>query len=299
MTKEEIKTAVKQMESLELTDAERENLGENFITLNSGITRYQIKGKGKNVVLVHGYATPYHIYDKLFDALVASGYRVLRYDLLGRGLSERVKTDYTPDLFARQLDEITTALLGDESFILVGTSMGGSITATYTATHPEKVEKLILLAPAGMDNFKPPLYMKICKVKGIGDLVFYGVAGKMLLTRCASEMYFKRDEIDYYMAEFAKCAKYKGFLRSTLSSLRNTILNTDYVSKKYAEVAKKNVPVLCVWGTADKTMPYYQAERLKKLCPEVKLVTYENSGHIFVYDEGERTAKDVINFIEN
>lgn len=51
-------------------------------------------------MLVHGYATPYYIYDKIFDFLVNKGYRVLRYDLLGRGFSQRVDKDYTPSLFA-------------------------------------------------------------------------------------------------------------------------------------------------------------------------------------------------------
>ena len=44
-------------------------------------------------------------------------------------------------------------------------------------------------------------------------------------------------------------------------------------------------------------MPYYQSERFKEVCPDAKLITYEKSGHIFVYDEGERTAKDVLEFL--
>lgn len=299
MDKAEIKNAVRSMETLDLTDAERERLGDNFISLPSGVTRYEIKGNGRCVVLVHGYATPYHIYDKLFDALVEQGYCVLRYDLLGRGLSERADAEYAPDLFAKQLDEITTALLGDKSFVLVGTSMGGSICTTYTAKHPQKVQKLVLLAPAGMDNFKPPVYMKICKPRGIGELVFFNVAGKMLLTRCASEMYnLGEDEKDYYMRKFAESARYKGFLKCTLSSLRNTILNTNYTAKQYEKVSAQNVQTLCIWGDADKTMPHYQATRFKELCPKAQLITYEGSGHIFVYDEGERTSRDVIKFIE-
>ena len=55
--------------------------------------------------------------------------------------------------------------------------------------------------------------------------------------------------------------------------------------------------MLCIWGTDDKTMPYYQSERFKEVCPKAKLITYEKSGHIFVYDEGERTAKDVLAFL--
>lgn len=299
MDKKTLKMAVKDMETTSLTAETRKNLQFDFIALECGVTRYEVKGEGENVVLVHGYATPYHIYDKLFYALVNSGYRVLRYDLLGRGLSDRAEVEYTPDLFARQLDEITRKVFSDESFVLVGTSMGASICATYTAQNPQKVKKLVLLAPAGADNFKPPLYMKICNIKGIGEMLFYSIAGKTLLKKCASEaIHSTREEKDYYMSQFAFCAKYKGFLRCTLSSLRNTILRTDYTALQYEKVAKCDLPILCIWGTADKTMPYYQAQRLLQICPKAKLITYEGEGHIFVFDEGERTAKDVIEFIK-
>lgn len=299
MDKLAVKTAVKAMETEILDQTAREKIGGTFIKLDSGTTKYQLEGNGENVVLVHGYATPYFIYDKLFDALVNAGYRVLRYDLLGRGFSDRPDVDYTPELFATQLNEITSKLLGDESFILVGTSMGGSITVTFTAKHSSKVKKLILLAPAGMDSFKPPLYMKICKIPVLGEAVFYNVAGKLLLKKCASEMYYSDgSQKDEYMRKFADSARYKGFLRSTLSSLRNTILRTDFTSRQYAKISELGIPTLCIWGTIDKTMPYYQASRFKELMPKSKLITYLDSGHIFVYDEGKRTATDVIKFIE-
>lgn len=299
MKKEELKELVGRMEKFELTDEERAKKNGKFIKLPSGNIHYEIKGEGETVVLVHGYATPYYLYDKLFDRLVSAGYKVLRYDLPGRGYSERVDTVYSPEFFAKNLDELTSALLGDEKFYLAGTSMGGTICAAFCAMRPEKVKKLILLAPAGMDTFKAPAYMKLCKIKGFGEFLFYNVAGKILLKKCASEMYFSPEEDkNEYMRLFADAAQYKDFLKCTLSSLRNTILRTDIAIKGYKEVAKNGIPVLCIWGTADKTMPYYQHERLLEVCPQTKLITYENSGHIFLYDEGERTADDVLEFIK-
>lgn len=160
------------------------------------------------------------------------------------------------------------------------------------------MKKLILLAPAGMDTFKPPLYMKISKIKGIGELVFYKVAGKLLLKKCASELYFSDDnQKDYYQRNFADAMRYKGFLKSTLSSLRNTILKTDKAMEGYRLAAQNNLPVLCIWGDIDKTMPYYQSRRLMEICPDMKLVTYKGSGHIFVFDQGQQTAKDILEFI--
>ena len=170
--------------------------------------------------------------------------------------------------------------------------------ARYIMEHKEKVKKLVLLAPAGMDTFKPPLYMKISKLKGVGTLVFNGVAGAMLLKKCSSELYnVSDDEKDYYQRSFGDAYKYKGFLKSTLSSLRNTILNTKESMKGYEAVGALNIPLLCIWGTIDKTMPYYQHTRLLEVCKQTVLIAYENSGHIFLFDEGERTANDILEFL--
>lgn len=298
MNKNEYKALIKQAGTLELNDTERKKLHGNFISLPSGNTHYELKGDGETIVLVHGYATPYYIYDKLFERFTAEGYRVLRYDLLGRGFSERAEADYAPELFAEQLHQLTEALLDNTDFYLVGTSMGGSICAEFCKAHPEKVKKLILLAPAGMDSFKPPFYMKLSAVPVIGTAIFNLIGHGTLLKKCAGEMYFcDEKERDYFERQFAEAIKYKGFLRCTLSSLKNTILRTDKTILSYKTVAENKIPLLCIWGKADKTMPYYQSERLLQVCPQAKLITYENSGHIFVYDEGERTSDDILDYI--
>lgn len=293
MEKSEVKSLLKKAQTLDLTDEERAKAEGSFIDLPSGNTHYELKGEGKTVVLVHGYSTPYYIYDKLFDRFLADGYKVLRYDLFGRGLSERVKAVYNPELFSRQLEELTDALIPGESFILVGTSMGGSITTKYCADHPEKVEKLILLAPAGMDSFKAPFYMKMCKIPGFGKWIFSLIGEKSLFNGCAREIIYSKDEIDDYQRRFAFSLQYKGFVDATFSSLINTILNTDETVKNYFSVAKNEIPMLVIWGTADRTMPYYQIERMKEVCPKGEFITYEGSGHIFLFDEGERTYKDI------
>lgn len=298
MDKAQLNRLVRQIETLELTDAQRQKASGSFINLETGNTHYELKGQGKRVVLVHGYATPYYIYDKVFESLVNAGFKVLRYDLLGRGLSERAKAKYTPELFAKQLNELTQALFGSEKFILFGTSMGGIIASTFCRLYPGRVEKLVLLAPAGMDTYKTPFYMKICKIPVLGDIIFSTVGGKILLIKSASELKYSSQEVkDYYLNSFAYSAKYKGFLRCTLSSMRNTILKTAHAMKGYESVANQHIPTLCIWGTDDKTMPYYQHERLQEVCPQAVIHTFKGSGHIFLFDEGERTVSVVLPFL--
>ena len=104
MQKKEFKKLVKQVETKKLTKKERAKAPGEFLDLGCGSTHYEMKQgtaplKSEHpedpnakwpVVLVHGYSTPYFLYDHIFEGLVKEGYTVIRYDLLGGGLSERV-----------------------------------------------------------------------------------------------------------------------------------------------------------------------------------------------------------------
>lgn len=290
MDKKRYAELVGNIEKFELTQSEKKKYSGAFIKLPCGETHYELKGEGAAVVLVHGYATPYFIYDKIFSFLVQKGYKVLRYDLLGRGFSERVNGDYTPALFSRQLKELTDALLPNENFFLFGTSMGGAVVTAFAAKYPEKVKKLFLLAPAGME-YKVPLYMKMAQKPVLGEIMFKTLGGKLLLNGSCSELIYSRDQTDYYLEKFAESARYKGFLAATLSSLRNTLMRPDITVENYKKTAENGVSVCTIWGTADKTMPYYQSKQLLKIFPNMHFYTFNNSGHIFLFDEGERTCK--------
>ena len=287
-------------ESLTLNDELRKTVSDGkFIALPSGVTHYKEEGSGENyVVLVHGYATPLFIYDKVADALVKEGYHVFRYDLYGRGLSDRVRTEYTARFLAEQLREFVSATIPDKEFILVGTSMGGIVTTTYISLFDPPVKKLILLAPAGM-RYRVPFAMRLAEKKGLGEILFALAKGRQERA-CAAEM-LKSDAVvqEEYRKKFSYYAQFKGLQSSTLSSLRHTLLDFGSSLQGYESVGKKRFPVLLIWGTEDKTMPYYQSVEMVKIIPRAKLITYKGSGHIFLYDEGERTSADILDFIKN
>lgn len=293
MEKKRLKELEKNIEKFDLTEEEKRKYSGSYIRLPSGETHYELAGEGEAVVLVHGFATPYFIYDKIFSFLVKKGYKVLRYDLFGRGFSERVKGDYTPELFSKQLEELTDALLPNEKFFLFGTSMGGAVVTAYAAKRPERIKKLFLLAPAGM-VFDAPAYMKIANKPFLGEAMFKAAGGKILLKGSCSELIYRKEETDYYLEKFAEGARYKGFCRAALSSLRNTLMRPDITVENYKKTAENGVEVCTIWGTADKTMPYYQSKQLKEIFPNMHFYTFENSGHIFLFDEGERTNRIIL-----
>src|SRR5579862_6348425 len=83
-----------------LDDAARKAAGGSYVKLSDGITHYELSGPdtGRLVVLVHGNSVPYYIWDSTTVALRAAGFRVLRYDMYGRGTSDRPNTTYNADL---------------------------------------------------------------------------------------------------------------------------------------------------------------------------------------------------------
>ena len=123
-----------------------------YIELSDGIVHYELAGPeaAPTVVFVCGLSTPYFIWDFTVPALTAAGYRTLRYDLYGRGFSDRpTAVRYDADLFDRQLLELIERLKLRTPLTLAGVSMGGAISVIFAERHPERVNGLILVDPAG------------------------------------------------------------------------------------------------------------------------------------------------------
>ena len=296
MTEERKQELAREFGKHELNESERAKAQGEFIDLPCGNTHYEIRGEGELCVLVHGYAVSYFMYDLLTDELVKNGYRVLRYDLLGRGLSERIGGRYTPELFLKQLEEVVDALAGGENFNLFATSMGGPIVSAYCAKHPDRVKKLIYYAPAGMDTFKPPFYMYLSACPVIGDFIFAIWGDKVLFKNCTREI--KHTDDGPYLEKLAETLKYKGFCRCTLSSLRHTILRTKKTVRYFEQAAETGVPALCLWGKDDITMPFYMSERFREVFPSAEFHALDGSGHIFIYDEIDKAMKFTLPFLE-
>ena len=164
--------------------------------------------------------------------------------------------------------------------------------------HPGKVSRLILLAPAGMDTFRAPFSMKLCRIPVIGKALFRVFAPFVIIEKSADELRLASDyEKDRYILRFTDFARYKGYIHALSSSLADCILDFETSMEAYRAVAKSKIPMLVIWGTEDHTMPYYQIDRMKEICPDADYISYEGSYHMFVFDEADRTARDIFQWM--
>ncbi|KAH9758955.1 putative 1-acylglycerol-3-phosphate O-acyltransferase [Citrus sinensis] len=113
---------------------------------------FDSKEDSPTLIMVHGYGASQGFFFRNFDAL-ASRFRVIAIDQLGCGGSSRPdftckSTEETEAWFIDSFEEWRKAK-NLSNFILLGHSLGGYVAAKYALKHPEHVQHLILVGPAG------------------------------------------------------------------------------------------------------------------------------------------------------
>ncbi|KAF8627946.1 hypothetical protein AX17_006099 [Amanita inopinata Kibby_2008] len=114
--------------------------------------RYWLLGpeRGQKIILIHGLSIPAIIWKDVAPSLASRGYRVLLYDLYGRGYSDAPQTIYDTHLYTTQLALLMQYLKWDKATV-VGVSMGGGIAAAFTSQYPYLVDnRVVLIASAGI-----------------------------------------------------------------------------------------------------------------------------------------------------
>lgn len=261
-----------------MDDTARAHAPGRFAELSRGVTHYRWDGPkgGPVAVCIHGLTTGCYVWEALVKVLTQMGFRVLRYDLYGRGLSARPGGRQDLAFFRQQLHELLADQKVDETVTLVGYSMGGSIAMDFAAAEPARVDHLVLLAPTGL-GYVPPGFLRVARdVPVVGDWMMQVFGGAVLrrqargaarVSSCVDKVYERQ------MTE----TRARGYLNAVLSSLRHA-LNHD-TTAEHRHVAGESIPVLAVWGGRDAVIPRSAPGRLAQVSRAARQVTVEDAGH--------------------
>ncbi len=274
-------------------DARRGAPGK-FVHLADGVTHYDVAGpeNGRPVVLVHGFSVPYYIWDSTANALAGAGYKVVRYDEYGRGLSDRPNVDYSADLYDRQLVQLLDSLHLTERVDLAGVSMGGFVTGTFAGRHPDRVRSLTLVDPVAGSN------------PSSQGMMGWPVVGPYLWQTLAVPTMPAGQGIDFvdpsrfpdWAQRYREQMSYRGFGRALLSHRQQALgLSLDTV---YQRVARTSVPVLLVWGTSDKTVPFERNASVRAAIPSAEFHPIDGAAHLPILEQAHLTDSIVIAFLE-
>ena len=283
-------------ETEELNDVIRANTSGSFVQLSDGYTHYELSGPedGQPVVLVHGFSVPYFIWDPTFEFLAESDFRVLRYDLFGRGFSDRPKSRYEVDLFCKQLRELLD-ILGFEKVTLIGLSMGGPITATFTERYPHRVRKLVLVDPAGARPVTVPGLLKALTTPGFGELAL-GLFGRGFLLKDIKSDFYDPVNVKAFVKKYMVQMKYKGFMRALLSTMRFGMLG-DF-SPTYRKIGELGTPTQLFWGRNDRTVPFPYSDDIRSGIPQVEFYAIEDCGHIPHFEKPDVVNPLLLEFLK-
>lgn len=283
-------------ETKELNDFTRQEASGSFIQLPDGFTHYEMSNPEAEhtVVLVHGFSVPYFIYDPTFEFLTKSGFRVLRYDLFGRGFSDRPDTRYNIELFVRQLGGLLDGLRSTRFISLVGLSTGGPITATFAARFPERVNKLVLIDPVGAKALPFARALKLASMPLVGEAILSLVRSDRLTNNIASD-FFDRELVEHFQSRYVVQMQYKGFRRAILSTIRNGML--DSFLETYERIGKMDKPVLLFWGRNDVTVPFDHSDMLRRALPNIEFHAIENCGHTPHYEKADEVNPILLEFL--
>lgn len=281
-------------ESIEVNDNLRSELGGTYISTPQGTVHYELVGDraAETVVLVHGFSVPSHLWEPTVKFLQQQGYQVLRFDLLGRGSSDRPDVEYGLEVFSQQINDVLEALQIQQPINLVGLSMGGPIVARFTHQYPDKVKKLVLQDP--LVHQIPNAFISPMDKAIIGEYLARVVLVPSLVTSAQEPE--NELKVKGWGSSFAAQASYIGFRRAILSSLR--YFSSHRTVAEFEMLANVNIPKLLVWGKNDEVVPFSESETLLKLMPDLQFVAVDDAGHIPSVEQPEVFNAALLNFLQ-
>lgn len=279
-------------EPLQLDDAARAS-GSRFVALSAGQTHYDVTGAedGPTVVLVHGTTTPAFGWERNVEPLANAGFRVVWYDLYGRGLSDRVDAGYGLDLYVTQLREMLDQVAPAEPVDLVGFSLGGMIVSEFANRHPDRVRRVALIAPAGVGT-DLPLVAKLAVAPVLGEYLMR-VNGTRHLRPTRRDFAHPERHTGFDAAYF-ETIRFEGSRRAVLETLRSVPFNA--YEEGFQRLGDIGKPLALIWGRQDAVVPFSSAARVRELARPSTFVAVDDAGHMVSYEQPDIVNAALIEF---
>lgn len=268
-------------EPLRLDEASRA-AGSRFVSLSAGQTHYDVTGPddGPTVVLVHGTTIPAFGWDRNVTPLADAGFRVVRYDLYGRGLSDRVDADYGLDLYVAQLRELVDHVAPGRSVDLVGFSLGGMVVSEFSIRHPDRVRRVAMIAPSGIGT-DLPLVAKLAAAPVLGEYLMRLVGTRHL--RPTRRGFAHPDQHADFDAAYFETIRFEGSRRAVLETLRSVPFNG--YEDGFRRLGDLGKPVALIWGRQDAVVPFSSSTRVRDLARPSTFVAVDDAGHMVSYEQ--------------
>ena len=271
----------------DVSDAQRTAAPGQFAKLSQGTTRYAWIGpeQGPVALCIHGLSTSSYVWGGVAKGLARMGYRVLVYDHYGRGLSDTVPGLQDTGFFLQQLTDLLAHENVDTPLTVFGYSMGGAIAAQFVAAYPGKIAKLVLLAPAGMQDIGGGRLRIARDWTAIGDWLFLLVYPHLLRKGLQAEADLPGSVPGINALQHGETTR-RGYFPAILSSLRGVLRGTAH--DQHMAITATGLPVLAIWGQDDDVIPLRCKDTLATWNPSAQQVVVAGAGHGLTYSHTDQ-----------
>ena len=267
-----------------------------FVTLNDGLQLHYLEagcpeaGAGEPVVFIHGSgpgASGHSNFKQNYPAFAAAGYRVIVPDLPGYGASAKPETTYDLDFFVNALSGLLDAL-DIPRCVLVGNSLGGAIALKLALDQPQRVGKLILMAPGALME-KEQYYQQMEGIQKMAAAFANGelndAAGMRRLL--GLQLYDASTISDETVNERV----------AVVQQQPRCVLTTMQVPNLAPRLGELQCPILGFWGMNDKFCPASGAQTLMAACRNIRFVLLSECGHWVMVEHRELFNRTCLDFL--
>jgi pimeloyl-ACP methyl ester carboxylesterase len=238
-------------------------------------------GRGAPLVLVHGVGGDADQWAFCFSGLAAS-HRVIAFDLLGFGRSDKPLIDYRIAGYVEVLERFLGALgIGRAS--LVGHSLGGWIAAAFALQFPHRVDRLVLADAAGIDE------------GAIGLPIDLNVSSRQHMREVLEFMFHDKRMVSAGLVDLAYSLRLERNDGYTIRSVLETLAVPQ--EKLDAKLGGLAVPTLLLWGEQDALTPLSMARAWERLIEGSKLQVIPQCGHLPPLEKANEFVRAVMRFL--
>ena len=265
---------------------------DGFVDVKGVRVHFVHAGAGRPILLLHGLAGSTRNWRTSMGALarVASVYAI---DQVNMGKSQRVRgldagLEATADRVAETMDALGLVVAD-----IAGHSHGGAVALMLAARHPERVSRMILVAPANPYShvgdwlaraYDTPIGKALARV---GPYL-----PRRILLAALSRMYGDPKRASGSVLEnYTEGLRIRGTMQHILKIVHGWFPNMERLAAALPRVA--NIAILLLWGDRDRAVDPASAVYLQRVLPQAELHVVKGAGHV-VFEEMPEEANRIM-----
>lgn len=249
---------------------------------------YTVQGQGQPLLLIHGFGACIGHWKQNIPAIAAQGYEVFALDLLGFGGSAKPDWDYSLDLWQALIHDFWQAKI-QRPTVFIGNSIGGLLSLTMLAKHPDLCAGGVLINCAGglshrPEELAPPLrfvmgtFGKLVSSPLMGKFLFNQVRQKFRIRGTLYQVYGDRRAVTDELVEMLYAPSCDAGAQRVFAS----VITAPPGDSPETLLPQRQHPLLVLWGDKDPWTPIKGSQIYQDLAADHQGVEFHSipgAGH--------------------